>query len=232
MTFARPQGAPPSDAPASANRSPASPLASSASRELRGSDDPVAELVALLGRLPGIGERTATRLAYHVLAGEPVYAQALSASLATLHERVRRCDECGNFTSSERCRICVDPRRDERSLCVVARVPDLLAIERSATFRGRYHVLHALLAPLDGMEADRIDVEGLVRRVRAHEVREVVLATPLSVEGEATALYLAQALRETGAKVSRIASGIPHGGELEFADQVTLGRAFDGRKDL
>lgn len=195
-------------------------------------DDPLAELVALLGRLPGIGERTATRLAYFVLSEDAAYAQALSASLGALHERVRRCASCGNFTSAERCRICTDPRRDTAVLCIVARVPDLVAIERAGTYRGRYHVLHALLAPLDGMSADRIDVTTLAARVRAEEVREVVLATPLSVEGEATALYVAQSLRPLGVKVSRIASGIPHGGELEFADQVTLGRAFEGRKDL
>lgn len=196
------------------------------------SDDPLAELVALLGRLPGIGERTATRLAYFVLSEDAAYASALSGSLAVLHERVRRCASCGNFTSSDRCRICTDPRRDTSVLCIVARVPDLIAIERAGSYRGRYHVLHALLAPLDGMSADRIDLDALSARVRADDVREVVLATPLSVEGEATALYVAQALRPLGVKVSRIASGIPHGGELEFADQVTLGRAFEGRKDL
>jgi recombination protein RecR len=197
-----------------------------------GTDDPIAELVALLGRLPGVGERTATRLAYFVLAQDGAYAAALSSSLAHLHERIRRCVDCGNFTSETRCRICSDPRRDPALLCVVARVPDLAALERAGTYRGRYHVLHALLAPLDGMGADRLDVQGLAERVRVQGVREVVLATPLSVEGEATALYVAEALRGTGARISRIASGIPHGGELEFADQVTLGRALEGRKDL
>jgi recombination protein RecR len=195
-------------------------------------DDPLAEIVTLLGRLPGIGERTATRLAYFVLAEDAAFAGALAGSLAALHERVRRCASCGNFTSSERCRICTDPRRDAATLCIVARVPDLVAIERAGSYRGRYHVLHALLAPLDGMGADRIDLDALGARIRAEEVREVVIATPLSVEGEATALYVAQALRPLGVRVSRIASGIPHGGELEFADQVTLGRAFEGRKDL
>ncbi|MBX7193191.1 MAG: recombination mediator RecR [Sandaracinaceae bacterium] len=196
------------------------------------SDDPLAELVALLGRLPGIGERTATRLAYFVLSEDAAYAHALSGSLAALHERVRRCASCGNFTSSDRCRICTDARRDGAILCVVARVPDLVAIERAGNYRGRYHVLHALLAPLDGMSADRIDIAALAQRIRDEDVREVVLATPLSVEGEATALYVAQSLRSLPVRISRIASGIPHGGELEFADQVTLGRAFEGRKDL
>jgi len=199
---------------------------------MNGADDPLAELVSLLGRLPGVGERTATRLAYFILTQDREYAGALASSLETLHDRVRRCATCGNFTSVERCRICTDPRRDAGVLCVVARVPDLVAIERAASYRGRYHVLHALLAPLDGMNADKIDLDALLARVRDEEIREVVLATPLSVEGEATALYVAQSLRASGIRVSRIASGIPHGGELEFADQVTLGRAFEGRKDL
>lgn len=195
-------------------------------------DDPLGELVALLGRLPGIGERTATRLAYFILSEEEPYASALARSLEGLHARVRRCATCGNFTSQERCRVCADPRRDGSLLCVVARVPDLVAIERAGNFRGRYHVLHALLAPLDGMGAERIDLDAIIRRIQGEAVTEVVLATPLSVEGEATALYVADALRPLGVRVSRIASGIPHGGELEFADQVTLGRAFEGRKAL
>lgn len=197
-----------------------------------GVDDPLAELVSLLGRLPGIGERTATRLAHHVLGADPELAAALGASLAHIHERVRRCERCGNWATEPRCRICLDPRREAHTLCVVARVPDLAAIEKSGTFRGRYHVLHALLAPLDGVGPEAIDVAGLLARVREDEVREIVVATPLSVEGEATALYLAQALKPLGVRVSRIASGLPHGGELEFADQITLGRALDGRREL
>ncbi|MDQ3037647.1 MAG: recombination mediator RecR [Myxococcota bacterium] len=195
-------------------------------------DDPIAELVSLLGRLPGIGERTATRLAHHVLASDRQYAAALGASIAQIHSRVRRCERCGNWATEPLCRICADPRREATVLCIVARVPDLAAIEKSGTFRGRYHVLHALLAPLDGIGPDAIDLERLLARVKDEEVREIVVATPLSVEGEATALYLAQALKPIGVRVSRIASGLPHGGELEFADQITLGRAFDGRRDL
>lgn len=195
-------------------------------------DDPLGELVSLLARLPGIGERTATRLAHHVLGADPQYASALGASIARIHERVRRCDRCGNWATQALCRVCADPRRDDAMLCVVARVPDLAAIEKSGTFRGRYHVLHALLAPLDGIGPDAIDVEGLLGRIQREGVREIVVATPLSVEGEATALYLAQALKPVGVRVSRIASGLPHGGELEFADQITLGRALDGRREL
>lgn len=198
----------------------------------RAPDDPIEELVALLGRLPSIGERTATRLAFHLLGGDAEFARALGDSLASIHERVRRCMHCGNYGAEEVCRICADPRREERTLCVVARVPDLVAIERSGTFRGRYHVLHKLLAPLDGVGPEDLPLDGLVTRATPDAVEEVIVATPLSVEGEATALYVAQVLGQAGVRVTRIASGVPHGGELEFTDQVTLGRALAGRKDI
>lgn len=195
-------------------------------------EDPIAQLVALLGRLPGVGERTATRYVHHLLAEDASLARSLGESLATLHQRVHRCVECGNWGPTERCSICGDPRRDAGLLCVVARVPDLVAIERGGVFRGRYHVLHALLAPLDGMGPDRIDVDRLAERVTRDGVREVIVATPLSVEGEATALYVGESLKPTGVRVTRIASGIPHGGELEYADPITLGRALDGRRGV
>lgn len=195
-------------------------------------NDPITELVKLFARLPGIGERSATRLAFHVLGGEPGYARALGQTLSDIHERVKRCRDCGNYGAHERCSICVDARRDDRTLCVIARVPDLHAIERSGTYRGRYHVLHGLLAPLDGIGPEDLPLDGLRARVERLGVEEVIVATPLNVEGEATALYIAQTLASTGASVSRIASGMPHGGELEFTDQVTLGRALEGRKDI
>ena len=200
----------------------------------RGSDaaDPLEELVSLLARLPGIGERTATRLAFHILAGDRAYAVALGDSLRQLHERIGRCAQCGNFTSESRCRICTDPQRDGSTVCVVARVQDLVAIERSASFRGRYHVLHGLLAPLDGVGPDKLPLNDLVDRLEPEGIREVVVATPLSVEGEATALYVSQVLGKNDVRVSRIASGVPHGGELEFTDQVTLSRAFQGRQEI
>ncbi len=191
--------------------------------------DPIGDLVALLARLPGIGERTAQRLAFHVLGAERDYAAILGDALAHIHERVQRCEVCGNYGAEARCRICTDPRRDGSVVCVVARVPDLVAIERAGTFRGRYHVLHGLLAPLDGVGPDQLPTAPLEARVRGEGVREVIAATPLSVEGEATALYLAEVLRPMGVTVSRIASGVPHGGEIEFTDQVTMGRAFEGR---
>lgn len=194
--------------------------------------EPLAELVMLLGRLPGIGERTATRLAFHILSEPSDYARALGGSLANIHSRVMRCAICGNFGANETCSICSDPRRDAQVLCIVARVQDLHAIERSSTYRGRYHVLHALLSPLEGIGPERIPADRVAQRVRDEGITEVILATPLSVEGEATGLYLAQVLKGCAARISRIASGVPHGGELEFADQVTLGRAFEGRRQL
>lgn len=193
---------------------------------------PIAELVQLLARLPGVGERTAMRLAFHILSSEPSYAGSLGHALSALHERVHRCELCGNFGERARCEICLDPRRDPRIVCVVARVQDLIAIERTGNFRGRYHVLHALLAPLDGIGPDRLPIQALIDRIGNDGIEEIIVATPLSVDGEATSMYLAQALRPVGVRVTRIASGVPHGGDLEFTDQITLGRAFDGRRDL
>lgn len=194
--------------------------------------DPIAELMGLLARLPGIGERTALRLAYHVLGAQPEYARALGDSLRDLHARVRRCDRCRNYTTDTLCRICQDSHRDPSLLCVVARPQDLAALERSSVFRGRYYVLHGMLSPLDGMGPETLAIEPLAQRIREDGVREVIIATPLSVEGEATALYVAQELRSLGVRCTRIASGLPHGGELEYTDQVTLARALDGRREL
>lgn len=194
--------------------------------------DPIGELVELLSRLPGVGERTATRLAFFILGEDPDYARALGDTVARIHERVQRCEECGNYGAESMCAVCRDTERDTRVICAVARVPDLVAIERSGTFRGRYHVLHGLLAPLDGVGPDQIPLDKLIERAKRDGVGEVIVATPLSVEGEATALYIAETLRPHGIEVSRIASGVPHGGELEFTDQVTLGRALEGRKHL
>ena len=195
-------------------------------------NDPIAELMGLFARLPGIGERTAMRLAYYVLGASPEYARTLGDSLRELHSRVRRCERCRNYTTDQLCRICQDTHRDPALLCVVARPQDLAALERSSIFRGRYYVLHGMLSPLDGMGPETLEVAPLVQRIRDENVREVIVATPLSVEGEATALYLAQELRPLGIRCSRIASGLPHGGELEYTDQVTLARALDGRREL
>jgi len=183
-----------------------------------------------MSRLPGIGERTATRLVFHILAEGRDYASAFGTTLSHLHERVQRCEVCGNYGSQSRCNICEDSRRNVHQICVLARVPDLFAIERAHTYRGLYHVLHGLLSPLDGVGPDALNLDGLVRRVATVPGCEVILATPLNVEGEATALYISDALKSLECTISRIASGVPHGGELEFTDQVTLDRAFEGRR--
>lgn len=195
-------------------------------------NDPIATLISLLSRLPGVGERTAARLAFHVLEGDAQYAQALGESLGTIHDRVTRCERCGNYGAHERCAICEDPRRDDSLICVVAKVPDLIALEALGSFRGRYHVLHGLLAPLDGFGPDQLPLDALERRIERDGVKEVIVATPLSVEGEATALYVADVLRDSDVRVTRIAAGVPHGGELEFTDQVTLGRALEDRRSV
>jgi recombination protein RecR len=196
------------------------------------SNDAIAQLIQLFSRLPGIGERSAARLTYHVLGNSPDFAHALGTALGELHMRVRRCQRCRNYTETELCKQCTDPKRDSSLLCIVARPQETDAIERSGNFRGRYHVLHALLSPLDGIGPDALDIAPLLDRVRDEQVREVIVATPLSVEGEATAMFLAQELRASGVRVTRIASGLPHGGELEYTDQVTLTRALDGRREL
>ncbi|MDH3727157.1 MAG: recombination mediator RecR, partial [Myxococcales bacterium] len=188
-------------------------------------NDPIATLIALLSRLPGVGERTAARLAFHVLEGDAQYAQSLGQALSTIHDQVTQCEVCGNYGAESRCTICRDPRRDESIICVVAKVPDLIALEALGSFRGRYHVLHGLLAPLDGIGPDQLPLDALERRIDEDRVTEIIVATPLNVEGEATALYVANTLASSPVRVSRIAAGVPHGGELEFTDQVTLGRA-------
>jgi recombination protein RecR len=195
-------------------------------------NDAISQLIQLFARLPGIGERSAARLTYHVLGSSPEYAHALGLALAELHSRVHRCRLCRNYTENELCKHCSDPKRDTSLLCIVARPQETEAIERSGHFRGRYHVLHGLLSPLDGVGPEALDVGPLLVRVREEQVREVIVATPLSVEGEATALFLAQELKSSAVRVTRIASGLPHGGELEYTDQVTLTRALDGRREL
>ncbi len=195
-------------------------------------NDPIASLISLFSRLPGIGARTAARLTFHVLEGDAQYAAALGSALQTIHDRVRRCEVCGNYGAESLCAICADPRRDGATVCVVAKVPDLIALEALGSFRGRYHVLHGLLAPLDGVGPDQLPLGALERRIEDQGVQEIIIATPLNVEGEATALYVADALADRNVRVSRIAAGVPHGGELEFTDQVTLGRALEDRRSL
>ena len=194
--------------------------------------DPIRELVQLLTRLPGVGEKSARRIAYHVLAADAGYARALGESVATLADRVRRCTVCGAYTSRARCAICDDPQRTAQVLCVVGRPTDADAVERARVFQGRYHILHTLLDPLAGVGPQEFPLQPLLERVERDAVQEVILATPPTVEGEATALYLAECLHARGLSVTRIASGVPHGGELEFTDPITLGRAMEGRRKL
>ena len=199
--------------------------------------DPLLHLIELLARLPGVGEKTAQRFALHLVAERSGTAQALGEALRQLGDRVKSCEKCGNIAEVDdaghaTCVICRDKRRDLALLCIVARVQDLLAIERSGAMRGRYFVLGRLLSPLDGIGPDELPLERLFLRLNEDGVREVIVATPPSVDGEATALMLARELTTRGVAVSRIASGVPHGGDLEFADQITLGRAIDGRRTL
>jgi recombination protein RecR len=193
-------------------------------------------VIELFAVLPGVGEKTAQRFALHFASEAQDFATELGRELLELAEHVRPCDRCGSLADVSEgralCAICQDTRRDGRLLCIVHRIQDLIAIERSGAMRGRYFVLGKLLSPLDGIGPDQLPLPRLFQRLREDSVSEVILATPPSVDGEATALLLARELASQAVKVSRIASGVPHGGDLEFADQVTLGRAIDGRRAM
>ncbi|HSD19605.1 MAG TPA: recombination mediator RecR [Anaeromyxobacter sp.] len=194
--------------------------------------DPIARLVKELAKLPGIGEKTAQRLAFHILKAGPAYASELAGAIAGVVRDVRLCSSCQTLTDKDPCGVCADPRRDPSIICVVEGVPDLLAIERTHEFRGRYHVLHGALSPLDGIGPSDLKIRELLLRLEREPAGEIVVATNPDVEGEATALYLTKLLKPLGVKVTRIAQGIPMGGDLEYADQVTLARALAGRREL
>jgi recombination protein RecR len=191
----------------------------------------VQNLVAQLTRLPGVGQRTAQRLAFHLLRTPKDEALALAAAIAEVKERVRFCRECGNLTEEEVCAICLDTRRDHTLICVVEQPVDLISVERTAEFRGLYHVLGGALSPIDGVEPSDLRIDELIRRVERNGVEEVVVATNPNMTGEATAAYLADRLRGR-VRVTRLASGLPVGGDLEYADEVTLGRALAGRREM
>ncbi len=191
----------------------------------------VDNLVAQLTRLPGVGQRTAQRLAFHLLRASKEEALALAASIEEVKERVRFCRECGNLTEEEVCAICTDTRRDHALICVVEQPADLISVERTAEYRGLYHVLGGALSPIDGVEPAHLRIDELLRRVEQNGVEEVVLATNPNMTGEATAAYLADRLRGR-VRVTRLASGLPVGGDLEYADEVTLGRALAGRREM
>jgi recombination protein RecR len=196
--------------------------------------DPIQNLVFALERLPGIGPKTASRLAFYLLRAPEEVSGALAEALTDLKRRVAFCVVCFNITVAgrERCEICDDSRRDGRLVCVVEEPLDVLALERVGAFRGRYHVLHGLLSPIEGVGPDDIKIAPLLNRVRAEGVSEVILATNPSMEGDATALYLQEQLRPLGVRVTRLARGLPVGGELEYADQNTLLRALTGRQEM
>lgn len=189
-------------------------------------------LVALLAKLPGIGKKTAGRLAYHILEADQNYAQSLAELLASLHRAIRRCSRCGGFTETDPCPICADPGRDGAAICVVERPQDLRVIEESREFRGRFHVLGGLIAPLEGVGPDKLSIGRLVSRIRAEGVREVILALNPTVEGDTTALYIQKILKDIDVEVTRLASGLPVGGDLEYADRLTLSRSFRARIKL
>ena len=192
----------------------------------------VQDLIDELGRLPGVGPKSAQRIAFHLLQADPADVRRLVTAITEVAEKVRFCSVCGNVSSDERCRICRDPRRDLTSICVVEEYKDVVAIERTREFRGRYHVLGGAISPIEGVGPDELRVRELMTRLASGEVTEVILATDPNLEGEATATYLARLLKPMGLRVTRLASGLPVGGDLEYADEVTLGRAFEGRRLL
>lgn len=198
----------------------------------------IRRLVSLFSRLPGVGEKTAQRYVLHLLTADPQISKDLGKELETLHDELRPCERCGNVAevipgeTPVTCAICKDGKRDARLLCVVGRVHDLLAIERTGAMRGRYFVLGRLLSPLEGIGPEELPIPRLVQRIEEDSVTEVIVATPPSVDGEATALLLKRELAPLGVTMTRIASGVPHGGDLEYADPITMGRALAGRQSL
>ncbi len=197
--------------------------------------DAINRLVAQLAKLPGVGEKTAQRLAFHVLRSPPEYARSLAAALNEVVDRVKLCSRCFSLHDGPEgtfCGFCNDPRRDDKIICVVEGIADELAIERTREFKGRYHVLHGVLSPLEGIGPEQLRIRDLILRLQDTPIEEVIVATNPDVEGEATALYLTRLLKPIGVKVSRLAQGIPMGGDLEYADQATLARALASRRDL
>jgi len=192
--------------------------------------NPIDRLVHELSKLPGVGERTATRLAFFILREEEHYARSLAQALIDIKERVRLCSLCENLTELDPCKICVDSRRDTSLICVVEEPSDMIAVERTHAFRGRYHILHGAISPLDGIGPDELKITELLKRIHGGGVSEVIVATNASVEGEATALYLQKVIKPTGVPLTRLASGIPVGGDLEYIDASTLSRAIEERK--
>jgi recombination protein RecR len=194
--------------------------------------DALQQVIDELGRLPGIGPRSAQRLAFHLLETDPADVERLTTAIVEMRARVRFCNRCFNIAEDDLCTICADARREGTVLCVVEEPRDVVAVERTAEFRGRYHVLGGAISPIDGVGPEQLHVRELLARLEPEGVAEVILATNPNIEGETTAMYLARLLEPLGVEVTRIASGLPVGGDLEYADELTLGRAFEGRRRL
>jgi recombination protein RecR len=192
----------------------------------------IQELIDELGKLPGIGPKSAQRIAFHIVQSERVDVNRLVDVLRIVKEKVRFCAKCFNVTEEEQCKICRDPRRDNSTICVVEESKDVVAIERTREFRGKYHVLGGAISPIDGIGPEQLRIRELLARLSDANITEVIIATDPNLEGEATATYLARTIKPLGIKISRLASGLPVGGDLEYADEVTLGRAFEGRRSL
>jgi recombination protein RecR len=191
----------------------------------------IQDLIDELGRLPGVGPKSAQRIAFHIIQSERVDVTRLAEVLKTVKERVKFCTICGNITEEELCKICRDPRRDNTSICVVEESKDVIAIEKTREFKGKYHVLGGAISPIDGIGPENLRIRELMQRLAETQLAEVIIATDPNLEGEATATYLTRLIKPMGVKVSRLASGLPVGGDLEYADEVTLGRAFEGRRE-
>jgi recombination protein RecR len=189
-------------------------------------------LIEQLSHLPGIGEKTATRMAFHILRADREYAQLLAEAMLAVKDETRLCSQCFALTEEDPCRLCTDVQRSDDVICVVEEPADLLAVDRAGSFRGRYHVLHGTLSPLDGIGPDQLKIQPLLVRLQTQGVGEVIVATNPTVEGEATAIYLAKLLKPLGVRVTRIAHGIPVGGDLEYTDTMTVGRALEGRREM
>ena len=190
----------------------------------------IQDLIDELGRLPGVGPKSAQRIAFHIIQSDRVDVTRLAEILKTVKERVKFCTTCGNISEEELCRICKDPRRDNSSICVVEESKDVLAIEKTREFKGKYHVLGGAISPIDGIGPENLRIKELMTRLAQTQINEVIIATDPYLEGEATATYLTRLIKPLGVKVSRLASGLPVGGDLEYADEITLGRAFEGRR--
>jgi len=192
----------------------------------------IQDLIDELGRLPGVGPKSAQRIAFHIIQSDRVDVSRLAEILKTVKERVKFCTTCGNISEEDLCRICKDPRRDNSSICVVEESKDVLAIEKTREFKGKYHVLGGAISPIDGIGPENLRIKELMTRLAQTQINEVIIATDPNLEGEATATYLTRLIKPLGVKVSRLASGLPVGGDLEYADEITLGRAFEGRRSF